>query len=257
MKGLFFLLDRKNDRGLSHWAEELKKRNIPAVVLLDEYTLDHAPNLIRDISKQGFDVGLSFNEAPFWDETYDAQFEIMNRITGKVRSCIGKPLRLFGSKYFAYDENTLRAAENLGIDYVPARGTAGAKAVVYQPKGFKTRLISVSNVPAKAWGTGSLCDESLRCRSETPEGFREILFGVNEERIVLVAQTHLSGVKLKWWNVYQEFFARDTVLWESLDNFAGDPLVLPLARIPINTQADYKEPKPRIPLEDEIDFPFN
>jgi len=257
MKGLFFVLDRKNERGLARWVEELEKRGIPGVILLDEYTVDNFPNLIRNISKQRFEIGGIFNEGPFWDENEDFQFEIMNRITDKVRLCTGKPLRLFGSKYFAYNDNTLKIAENLGIEYVPARGTAGAKAVVYKPEEFKITIISVSNVPSKELGTGSLCDESLRCRSETPEGFRDILFNITEDKIVLVAQTHLSGVKLNWWNVYQQYFERDTVIWQSLDDFATDPLVLPITQIPINTRADYREPKPRIPLEDEADFPFS
>jgi hypothetical protein len=256
IKGLFFVLDRKNERGLTHWAEELEKRGIPGVILLDGYTVDNHSDLVRDISKRGFEIGSIFNEFPFWNENDDVQFEIMNRITDRVRSCIKKPPRLFGSKYFAYNESTLKIAETLGIEYVPARGTAGAKAVVYKPEEYKTAILSVSNVPSKEWGTGSLCDESLRSRSETPEGFRHILFNINEEKMVLVAQTHLSGVKLHWWNVYQEYFERDTVLWQSLDDFVADPLRLPIAQIPVNTRTDYREPKPRIPLEDEVDFPF-
>jgi hypothetical protein len=256
MKGLFFVLDRKNERGLAHWAEELEKRGIPGVILLDEYTVDHFPNLIRDISKGKFEIGSIFNEGPFWDENEGVQFEIMNRITNKVRLCTRNPPRLFGSKYFAYNESTLKIAEKLGIKYIPARGTAGAKAVVYKPEEFKIMIISVSNVPSKELGTGSLCDESIRCRSETPKGFQDILFNITEDKIVLVAQTHLSGVKLNWWNVYQQFFERDTVTWQSLDDFAADPLLLPVAQIPINTRADYREPKPKIPLEDEPDFPF-
>lgn len=73
----------------------------------------------------------------------------MNRITKKIRLCTENPLRLFGSKYFAYNESTLQIAEKLGIDYIPARRSAGAK------------FVSVSNVLSKELGTGSLCDESL------------------------------------------------------------------------------------------------
>jgi peptidoglycan/xylan/chitin deacetylase (PgdA/CDA1 family) len=65
MKGLFFVLDRKNERGLAHWVEELEKRGIPGVILLDEYTVDNHRYLVRNISKQGFDIGLIFNEGPF------------------------------------------------------------------------------------------------------------------------------------------------------------------------------------------------
>ena len=125
---------------------------------------------------------------------------VFNLRLEKVQLCTDKSLRLFGSKYFVYNESTLQVAEKLGIDYIPARGSAGAKAVVYKAEEYKTVIVSVSNVLSKELGTGSLCDEPLRCRSEAREGFREILFNINEERIVLVAQTHLSRVKLNWWN---------------------------------------------------------
>lgn len=65
IRGLFFVLDRKNERGLARWAEELEKRGIPGVVLLDEYTVDNHRNLVRDISKERFEIGMSFNEGPF------------------------------------------------------------------------------------------------------------------------------------------------------------------------------------------------
>jgi hypothetical protein len=41
MKGLFFVLDRENEQGLTHWGEELKKRGIPGVILFDEYTVNN------------------------------------------------------------------------------------------------------------------------------------------------------------------------------------------------------------------------
>jgi hypothetical protein len=79
---------------------------------------------------------------------------------------------------------------------------------------------------------------------------------LKEDRIILVAQTHVSGVKLNWWNVYHEFFDRDIVTWQSLDEFVTELIVLPNARIPINTRTDYMIPRPKTPLEDEPDFPF-
>jgi len=68
-----------------------------------------------------------------------------------------------------YDEVTLRVTDKLGVKYILARGTAGAKAVVYKAKEY-TKILSVSNVPSEEMGTGSLCDESLWCRGVTPEG---------------------------------------------------------------------------------------
>ena len=256
IKGLFLVIDRRNERGLTHWVEELGKREIPAVILADALTLDKSGSLIKEISEKGFEVGVSYNEQPFWDEDYETQLEIMSRIKAGLKSCTNKPLRIFGSKYFAYDENTLQIADKLGVDYILARGTKGAGAVIYKPKEHRARIISVSNVPSKELGTGSLCDESLRCRTATPDDLRDILFDLREDRIILVAQTHVSGVKLHWWNVYQEFFDSGKVQWQPVDDFVSEFIVLPNAEIPRNTRTEYRTPQPKIPLEDEVDFPF-
>lgn len=255
-RGLFLIIDRRNHRGLTHWIDELEKREIPAVIKLDEYMVDNFCDLVRDISERGFEVGCSYNEQPFWEVDYDGQYEIMSRLKEKLDVCSGKSMRVFGSKYFAYDESTLQIADKLGIDYVLARGTAGARALVYKAEEYNARIISVSNVPSKQLGTGSLCDESLWCRGETPEDLRKLLFNFKENRIVLVAQTHLSGVKRNWRNIYREFLDQDRIHWQSIDNFVQEPVVLPNSRIPVNTRADYRTPRPKIPLEDEPDLSF-
>jgi hypothetical protein len=41
-----------------------------------------------------------------------------------------------------------------------------------------------------------------------------------------------------------------------MDDFASDPAVLANAEIPVNTDIQYTKPQPRIPLEEEVDFPF-
>jgi hypothetical protein len=96
----------------------------------------------------------------------------------------------------------------------------------------------------------------LWSRGATPHDFKEILFGLKEERIILVAQTHLSGVKLHWWNVYQDFLDANIVTWKSLNEFVSNPLILPNAQIPMNTEVQYQTPQPKIPLEEEPDYLF-
>jgi hypothetical protein len=253
---LFLIIDRRNEKGLKHWADELEKRKMPAVILVDDYTLDTYPSLAKEMTEKGFDIGFSYNEQPFWDMEYDAQHEVIKRAISKVKSCTNTSLRIFGSKYFAYDENTLKIADELRISYILARGTAGAKSVVYKPEEYSAKIISVSNVPSQNLGTGSLCDESLRCRGSVPEDLEALLFNLKEDRVILVAQTHVSGVKLNWWNVYQKFLNGNRVDWQSMDTFVKDPIVSPNAEIPLNTRADYRTPQPRLPLEDEPDFPF-
>lgn len=255
IRGLFLVIDRRNERGLAHWAQELKKRLIPAVILLDEQTLENSPALAKDLVKQGFEIGCSYNGEPFWDVDYNRQYAIMERISADIQTLTNRLMRIFGSKYFAYNESTLKIADKLGIEYLFARGTAGPKAVVYKPEEYRAKIVSVSNVPSRQLGTGSLCDESLRCRGETPESLRSLLFRLKEDPIILVAQTHVSGVKLHWWDVYRDFLDSDVVEWQSIDELATDPILLPNAQIPLNDRADYRVPKPKIPLEDEPEFP--
>ena len=256
IEGLFLIIERRNIKGLKHWSDELERRGIPAIIQIDEYMIEKYSEVIRNLSDRGFEIGGAYNERPFWNETYGFQYEELSRIQNKVQSCINKPMRIFNSKYFAYDEVTLSVSEKLGVHYILARGTVGAQAVVYKPEEYSTKIISVSNVPSKEMGTGSLCDESLWCRGATPDDFRKFLFSLKEDRIILVAQTHLSGVKLHWWNVYQNVLDADIIAWESLEEFAVNPIVLPNAQIPLNTEVQYVTPKPKIPLEQEVDYPF-
>ena len=142
-------------------------------------------------------------------------------------------MRSFSSKYSAYNEQTLEIAEKLGIKYIFGRGTAGAKAVVYKPKEYNISILSTSDVPLKHMGGGTLADGSFWSRGATPEDFKEILFSLKEDRITLVAQAQLSGVKLNWWNVYQEFFEADLV--DNLKEFATHDT---LPERPLSAQAD-------------------
>jgi len=256
IEGMFLIIERRNAQGLKHWGDELERRGIPAVIQVDEDMVDENCGLIKNLSDKGFEIAGGYTERPFWNEPYNFQYEVMGRVKGKIESCIDKPMRIFGSKYFAYDEATLTVADKLGVEYILGRGTAGAKAVVYKAEEYNAKILSVSNVPSKELGTGSFCDESLRCRGVTPDDFREILFSVKEDKIILVAHTHLSGVKLHWWDAYQDLFNADIVTWKSLDEFTTRPIVLPNAQIPVNTEVQYVTPQPKIPLEQETDFPF-
>ena len=256
IEGLFLIIERSSIKGLKHWGDELERRGIPAVILIEGSTIEKNFDVIRNLSEKGFEMGGAYNERPLWNQSYRFQYEEMSRIKDKVQSCINKPMRVFHSKFFAYDEVTLRVADKLGVEYILARGTAGAKAVVYKAKEYNAKILSVSNVPSEEMGTGSLCDESLWCRGVTPEGFREILFSLKEDRIILVAQTHLSGVKLHWWNVYQDFLNTNTVTWKSLDEFSVNPTAMPNGQIPVNTEVKYVTPQPKIPFGTRTGIPI-
>ena len=254
-EGLFRIL-RWDPRGSRHWAEELRRRGIPANFNADENQMDKDSGLVREIGDQGFEFGGSYDEAPFWNESYDSQYEKISRLKNKLESVTGKLMRSFSSKYSAYNEQTLKIAEKLGIRYIFARGTAGVRAVVYKPKEYNVTIISTSDVPLKDMGGGTLADGSFWSRGATPDDFKRILFSLKEDKITLIAQAQLSGVKLYWWNVYQEFFDANRVDWKTIDDFAINPIALSNAQIPMNTEVQYLKPQPKIPLEQEVDFPF-
>jgi hypothetical protein len=256
-EGLFLIIDHGNVKGLKHWTDELERRGIPAVIQTNEQMITEHGDIVRSLSEMRFEICGAYNEKPFWNEPYDFQQEVMCRIKNGVEACTGKPMRIFGSKYSAYDEVTLRVASELGVIYLFVRGAAGARAIVYKPKEYQVTLVSVSNVPSKQLGTGSLCDQSLWSRGATPDDLRQTLFDLKEDRIVLVAQTHLSGVKLRWWDVYQNFLDAQRVVWRSLDEFANQPILLPNSKIPINKEVEYLTPQPKIPLGEEPDYPFD
>jgi len=201
IKGMFVVSERGDVEGLKHWANELERRAIPAIIVTHEDMIGKDCSLVKNLSDRGFEIAGGCAGEPFWDKPYKFQRAAASRIKDEIQSCIGKPMRILSSRYFAYDETTLKVADELGIEYILARGIAGAKAVIYKAEEYNTKIISVSNVPSKEMGTGSLCDHSLWSRGETPDDFRKILFGLTEDNIVLVSHTYLGGEKLNWLNV--------------------------------------------------------
>ena len=62
-----------------------------------------------------------YDEEAFGHAIWPA-IQIFIRAKNLVEDITGKPMRVFGSRYFAYDETTLKAADSLEGVYL-ARGT--------------------------------------------------------------------------------------------------------------------------------------
>ena len=165
-------------------------------------------------------------------------------------------MRVVASGYFAYDENTLKAAEALGVPYVLARGTAEEKAVVYKPEEYNVKIISVSNVPFEEMGRGSLCDYSLWARGAGPEEFEEVVnYCLNNQPqdMILVSHAYLGGTRLAWWQEYEKALNSNKVQWQkSFDQWLNnlDVLEMPFDEIPQNREVQYTVPKPAKAIED-------
>jgi hypothetical protein len=229
---------------------------MPANFNVGNKFLDGPPALIdtlKEIGAMGFEFGGSYDNGPFWDVSYDGQYEAMARLKDSVEALTGKRMRLFSSKFSAYNEDTLRIAEKIGVDYLFGRGVSGVLASVYKPEEFNVKIISTSDV-IFADSSGTLGDGPLWTRGATPEDFHGVLFNLREERITLVAQSQLSGVKQRWWQCYMDLFDAGTVMWRDVDSFAKDYIVLPAANIPINRTVEYNDTKPAIPLDQELDI---
>jgi len=255
INGLVMLIEFEKIDGILHWEKELDKRGLNALVSVQENVLKEYPDVFKRLAQKGYEIAGSCAEAPFWDMPYEKQYQFMKETKDSVESVIGKPMRVFGSRYFAYDENTLKVADVLGVEYILARGTAGERAVVYKPEEYKAKIISVSNIPFEDMGSGSLCDYSLWARGATAEDFDKVLTGCvakNPDNMIVVSHAYLGGTRLAWWNAYEKILNSDKVSWKSFNAWLGNltPLVMANKDIPVNREVKYEVPKPKVPIEE-------
>jgi len=88
-KGLFRVL-RWDARGSRHWAEELKKRRIPANFNADEKQLDKDSDWCARYAPWDLNWADPMMSA-LLDESYDAQYEKMTRVKNKLEAVTGSP----------------------------------------------------------------------------------------------------------------------------------------------------------------------
>jgi len=252
-KGMIILIEFHEDiSGLSNFINITSQRGIPTVLLVGpEFVQNHCEEL-KALKKLGMDIGVGVNSKPFWDIPYEEQFNLMKNAKQVFKDCFGEDLKIFNSRYFGYDENTLKAAENLGIKYIFARGTTGERCTIYKPEEYNVKIISVSNINSPKFGTGSLCDYSYWARAGKPKDFEKQLFNsLKYDQICPVSHTYLGGMKKEWNDSYLKFFDNTNVEWEQLDKFVDKPdLTIPFSGIPQNREVQYVQPKPIKPIEE-------
>jgi len=252
--GLIMLLEFEGIAGLRHWERELDKRGLTALVQAQTNVMNKYPADFARMAAKGYPIAGIDAEKAFWDMPYEQQLARMRQAKDAVENITHKPMRLFGSRYFAYDENTLKAADALGVDYVLGRGTAGALATIYAPREYKAKIISVSNVPFGEMGTGSLCDYSLWARGSTAKEFAAMLgklLANPPADLILVSHAYLGGTREGWWQAYEQALAEPKVKWRAFDQWVGAVKVnaMPVAQIPVNREVKYDTPRPAVPLD--------
>jgi hypothetical protein len=252
--GLIMLIEPDRIEGIRHWEGQLDRRGLTALIQAQHNVVAAYPDDFARLARKGYPIAGLYAGKPLWDVPYDEQLARMREVKDAIEQAIQKSMIVFGSKYFACDENTLRAADALGVDYVLARGTAGERATVYAPREYKAKIISVSNVPFAEMGTGSLCDYSLWARGSTDADFANVVQNVLATRpsdVILVSHAYLGGTKAQWWRTYQAALDSKYVQWRKFDDWvkAVRQIDLPYGQIPVNREVKYEAPRPAVPLE--------
>lgn len=254
INGLIMLIEFEGVDGIRHWERELDARGLSALVQAQRNLLEQHPADFARLATKGYVISGIDAEKSYWDMSYEEQLRRMRETKEAVERVTQKKMRVFGSRYFAYDENTLRAADALDIDYVLGRGTAGALATIYAPREYRAMIVSVSNVPFAEMGTGSLCDYSLWARGSRGSEFADVLDKVlagKPRDLILVSHAYLGGIYKEWWRVYEGALARKDVAWRTFDQWVASvkATAQPLAEIPVNREVKYETPRPAVPLE--------
>ena len=120
--GVMLLIEFEGTEGLENFVYEMNEREIPGLLMVSAEFVEDNCDLIKTLHDYSIEVTGVYPEKPLWDVSYEEQYDIMSDTKSRVEACTGVSMRAFSSRYFAYDENTIKAAEALGIPYVRARG---------------------------------------------------------------------------------------------------------------------------------------
>ena len=258
---MLMLIEFERIEGIEQWEKELDSRGLTALVKVQDNVLEENPTVFKRLADKGYEIAGGYDKAPFWDMPYDEQYKYLKESKDLVEKITGKKMRVFGSRYFAYDETTLKAADALGIEYILGRGVNDVEATVYQPKEYKVRVISVTNVDVgEPMGRGSLCDYSLWSRGADAIEFGQILDDSilkKPTNMILVSHAYLGGTRLEWWAEYERVLSSDKIVWNNFDNWLKNQKIITLANaeIPMNKEVKYVQPKPAKPMEDYEPIP--
>jgi peptidoglycan/xylan/chitin deacetylase (PgdA/CDA1 family) len=262
INGLIYLINTDAEAqvdGLLKWEQELKARGLTAMIKASNPVLDTYPEVFKRLASEGHEI-IGGYAGICWDMPYEDQYQAMKSVKDRMEDLTGRPMQVFVCTYSSYDENTVRAAEALGVPYVLARGTEDVRALIYQPAGYTVGIIEVSNVEFAEMGKGSLCDISLYSRGATEEDFARVFkesVAKAPDSMILVSHPHIGGTKVGYWQVYEEALGLPALQWRTFADWLTHVAVvsLPYAQIPENREVEYLEPKPAVPLEQLANLP--
>ncbi|MDV7143164.1 polysaccharide deacetylase family protein [Tropicimonas sp. TH_r6] len=260
--GLIYLINANADEeidGLLKWEGELRSRGLTAMIKASGPVLETYPQLFRRLAQDGSEI-IGGSSQICWDMPYEDQYREILTVKTEMEALTDRPMQVFACKYSSYDENTVRAAEALGVPYVLARGTEDVRALIYRPQEYDVGLIEVSNVAFADMGRGSLCDISLFARGASEDDFAravEASVAKAPDSMILVSHPHIGGTKVGYWNVYAAALSEQAFTWRRFDDWLDHVSVevRPYAEIPENREVKYLEPTPAVPLDQLADLP--
>ncbi len=241
-QGMMIMIEYKDTVGLVNFVNELYQRQIPSALLASPEFVQENCEEIKKLTDYGVEIIGSNAEMQFWDMPYEEQHQRISEIKSGIEACTGKPLKIVGSRFFASDENTVKAAEELGIPYVTARGTTGTKATIYDPTDYDVKLLSVSNIEEVEFKYGSLCDYSFWTREGSPADMRRNLLDAFDryDKVTPVSHTNIGGYLTDWLSMWQNFWDKNEVEWLSLDEMMAETdYEMPFYEIPQNRNFPY------------------
>lgn len=254
-KAMMLLIEFGKTDGLVNMVNDMKERNIHGILLVNANFIEQNSTVIKEILKtEIIEIGVSYDPEPFWDMGYDKQYELITDMLKTSEQYLGVRPRIISSRYMASDETTVKIADELGIEYITARGTTELATVVYKPQEYNVKIISVSNIDTLEFKYGSFCDYSFYERNGTPQDMeKEYQRAITEEKFIATSHTYIGGYKERWNRMWLKFWDEYDVEWVNLDILGTVDKKMPMWQIPINKNAPYTPEKirPQMEYEDE------
>lgn len=256
-QAMMLLIEFKNTDGLANMVNDMKERDVKGLLMVNGDFIEENADELKEILKTGVvEIAPSYDPKPFWDMPYDEQYEIIKNMIESAEKNLGVKPRIISSRYMASDENTVKVADALGIEYITARGTTELATTVYKPEEYDVKIISVSNIDVPEFKYGSFCDYSFYERNGSPEDMtREFERAIQNEKFIGVSHTYIGGYKERWNSMWHNFWDNYNVDWVNLDVLGSVDKEMPMWQIPVNKNAPYTPEKmrPTIAYDEEKD----
>ncbi len=254
-QAMMLLIEFQNTDALANMVNDMKERNIKGLLMVNEDFIEKHYTVLKEILKTGVvELAPSYDYEPFWGMSYDKQYEAISNMIKNAQTYLGVTPRVISSRYMASDENTVKVAHELGIEYITARGTTELATTIYKPEEYDVKIISVSNIDIPEFKYGSFCDYSFYERNGSPEDMEEqYKRAIQNKKFIAVSHTYIGGYKKRWNDMWHRFWDNYNVNWVDLDTLGTVDKTMPMWQIPVNKNAPYTPEKirPAIPYEEE------